>query len=186
MDCWVKDPKIKQWFLEHHNITDPYHMFAYFEERLGSIVQPSEATANGRVPPAMGRQDPSLPPYVNRTMVVWQDVWNDNWQRLAHPETVVEVWLDQDTLRRVIGTGYRTIWAYPWYLDQQVRSHHPLTHPFTSDAVHADLHVACLFRGRHPAWRPRRSSTSGSTRGWPCMMYVCLSSTRFMHCSPRD
>ena len=146
VDCWVKDPTIKQWFLEHHNITDPYRMFAYFEKRLGSIVQPSEATANGPVRPSMGRQDPSLPPYVNRTMVVWQDVWDDNWQRLAHPETVVEVWLDQDTLRRVIGTGYRTIWAYPWYLDQQVRSHHPLTHPFTSDAVHADLHVACLFR----------------------------------------
>lgn len=147
VDCWVKDPKIKQWFLEHHNITDPYRMFAYFEKRLGSIMQPSEATANGRVRPPMGRQDPSLPPYVNRTMVVWQDVWDDNWQRLAHPETVVEVWLDQDTLRRIIDTGYRTIWAYPWYLDQQTPGMAPKKTFYEWVDTWMALYAAEPFRG---------------------------------------
>jgi hexosaminidase len=118
VDCWLHDPAIKQWGLKH-NLTDPYRMFAYFEERLATLVQPSEATAKGRVRPPMAKQDSSLPPYINRTMVVWQDVWDDNWAHLAHEETVVEVWLDQNTLAGVIDKGYRAIWAYPWYLDQQ-------------------------------------------------------------------
>lgn len=119
VDCWLHDPKIKQWGIDH-NLTDPYRMFAHFEARLGRLIRPKNTTSKLDESWRHHQRDPSLPPYVNRTMVVWQDVFNDNYQHLAHPEMVAEVWLDQGTLKSIVQQGYRTLWAYPWYLDQQV------------------------------------------------------------------
>jgi hypothetical protein len=155
VDCWLHDPAIKQWGLKH-NLTDPYRMFAYFEERLATLVQPSEATAKGRVRPPMAKQDSSLPPYINRTMVVWQDVWDDNWAHLAHEETVVEVWLDQNTLAGVIDKGYRAIWAYPWYLDQQV-SFSPCSRSLHS-RVPVSTVITHLADKQNPGMAPKKSS----------------------------
>jgi hexosaminidase len=112
VDCWMNDPAIVKWAKEH-NMTDPYRMFAYFEAKMGSRIVPPKSSAKGPIFAA------SSPSQVSRTMVVWQDVFNDNWQHLAHPEMVVEVWLDKNTLKSVVQQGYRALWAQPWYLDQQ-------------------------------------------------------------------
>jgi len=117
VDCWINDPEIKKWG-EDHNLTNPYHMFQYFEMHLGTLVWPTNRSSSSSSS-ILHQQQQQPPPYINHTMVVWQDVYNDNWQKLAHKEMIVEVWLDQGTIASVVNSGYRTIWAYPWYLDQQ-------------------------------------------------------------------
>lgn len=119
VDCWAHDPVIAKW-MKQNNFTDVYQAFYYFSKRLGTIVQPPSVTAQGRVQAPMGPRDPSLPPYVNRTMVVWQDVFDDNYCKLAHPEMVIEVFRDKGSVRSAVSSGYRAIYALPYYLDQQV------------------------------------------------------------------
>jgi len=116
VDCWLHDPAIKKW-ADSKNLTDPYRIFQYFSNRLGSFVRPPSSSA----PASVGARpaSPGLPPYVNRTMVVWQDVYDDNYGHLAHPEMVVEVFRDQGSIRSAILSGYRALYAYPYYLDQQ-------------------------------------------------------------------
>jgi len=111
VDCWMNDAIIAEW-AKKNNLKNGYDIYAYFEKRLAQMVRPSKTLTCQRKPSAE-------PTYVNRTMVVWQDVFDDCNQELFHPETVVEVWRDKGTVKAAVSKGYRALYAYPYYLDVQ-------------------------------------------------------------------
>jgi hypothetical protein len=150
VDCWLHDPAIKKW-ADSKNLTDPYRIFQYFSNRLGSIVRPPSSSAPASVSGAKPAS-PGLPSYVNRTMVVWQDVYDDNYGHLAHPEMVVEVFRDQGSIRSAILSGYRALYAYPYYLDQQVST---TTRPVVSLCCRCELNFSWWGMLQQPGTDPK-------------------------------
>ncbi|KAL6069951.1 Beta-hexosaminidase [Balamuthia mandrillaris] len=91
--CWSQSPAISTWMQQHKFTTDDTYM--YFVQRAHDI--------------AIAYQ---------RTPVNWEEVFNHFGTKLDK-RTVIHVWLDKQTLARVVAAGYRGILSNNdvWYLD---------------------------------------------------------------------
>jgi len=92
--CWTQNPQVATW-MQTQGFTTGEQVYQYFETAFAGYVQS-----------------------FNRTLVVWQDVFNAGVS-LAD-STIVQIWEDQNTLAQVVGAGLKAITAFPYYLDKQV------------------------------------------------------------------
>jgi len=90
--CWLQSPQINSW-LNAHNFTVE-QAYGYFVQRVHTI-----GDAN------------------NRTPMNWEEVF-DNFGSALAPDTIIQIWLSQATLARVVAAGFRGVLsnANAWYL----------------------------------------------------------------------
>eukprot|EP01006_Ploeotia_vitrea_P054448 TRINITY_DN67886_c1_g2_i1.p1 TRINITY_DN67886_c1_g2~~TRINITY_DN67886_c1_g2_i1.p1 ORF type:complete len:543 (+),score=25.01 TRINITY_DN67886_c1_g2_i1:48-1676(+) len=108
--CWQNNPSIQQW-MKAHNRTDYHTLQAYFERRLVEtiITQPS----------------------VDRSSIVWEEVFTNRGSWKIPKDVVIEVWKSQATdkkkLKEVVSAGLRAVYTTPdWYLDYHQGPGHQL------------------------------------------------------------
>jgi len=92
--CWEDDPQISAW-MRQNGWTHGSQVLTYFYQKLGPIVAP-----------------------FNKTIVLWQDVFDDGVN--VDPNYIIEVWRDRDELKQVLQAGYQSILSAGWYLNQQI------------------------------------------------------------------
>jgi hexosaminidase len=93
LSCWLEDPSVVKWMSEN-NFTTRGQVENYFESRLQPLLKAK-----------------------NRTMVVWQELFNDGVT--LDDDVIVNVWIDLATLGRVVASGRRALLSAGFYLDKQ-------------------------------------------------------------------
>jgi hexosaminidase len=91
--CWLEDASVVKWMSEN-NFTTRGQVENYFESRLQPLLK-----AKGR------------------SMVVWQELFNDGVT--LDDDVIVNVWIDLETLGRVVASGRRALLSAGFYLDKQ-------------------------------------------------------------------
>lgn len=98
-DCWNSNPQIRQWMLEH-KIDGKYHELSnFYIRKIYDILS-----------------------HYNKTMVVWQEVFDNNaslpldsivhvWKNIANPPAFME------ETKEIVQKGYRAILSSCWYLN---------------------------------------------------------------------
>uniref|UniRef100_A0A8C7K5D3 Beta-hexosaminidase subunit alpha n=1 Tax=Oncorhynchus kisutch TaxID=8019 RepID=A0A8C7K5D3_ONCKI len=96
--CWKSNPDVRGFMLKMGFGTDYTKLESYYMEKLG----------------------------LNKTAIVWQDVFDYHEKLCCSSLSVVEVWKGGCYLcevRRVTKAGLRVVLASPWYLDQPGPTH---------------------------------------------------------------
>ncbi len=125
-DCWKYDKSIWQW-AQQNNLTDVWKIYQYFERRLVDIVMGKDS--RGKLRLFFGRCTASSTrnwmmlcySIVKKTMMVWQDAFDDAGNSLVDKDIVIQVWLDKNSVKSAVQSGYRAVLSQPYYLDRQVR-----------------------------------------------------------------
>jgi hexosaminidase len=96
--CWKADPKIIKWMTDNH-IASYEQLQGLYEKKIQDIV-------NG----------------CGRTTILYEESFEHsiNGGYSLQNNTVVDVWLSQAELMKVITAGYRAIMAFQFYLDVQI------------------------------------------------------------------
>lgn len=90
--CWSQNHEILAWMKEKG--LDSHQMFQYFIDRVQDI-----ATEN------------------NKLTVSWEDLFQEGV--MLSKDSIYEVWLNRQTMLRILNAGYKTICANGFYLDQE-------------------------------------------------------------------
>jgi hexosaminidase len=93
LPCWLEDASVVKWMKEN-NFTTRGDVENYFESRLQPLLK-----AHGR------------------SMVVWQELFNDGVT--LDDDVIVNVWIDLETLGRVVASGRKALLSAGFYLDKQ-------------------------------------------------------------------
>jgi len=96
--CWNNNSQILDYMNRNHMTTKD--LFAKFEKSVSQMV-----LAN------------------NKTLVVWQDVFDYGVISSVPPNTIVQVWESgNNIMQSVVNAGYKALLSAGWYLNQQVRT----------------------------------------------------------------
>jgi len=89
--CWTSDSKIVNW-MSQMGFTTGQQVMQYFENKVQAIAQK-----------------------YGKKVINWEEVFTNNIN--VPSSTVIEVWMDEQTLLQVANAGKGAILAYGWYLD---------------------------------------------------------------------
>jgi len=149
--CWQENAAVTSW-MQQHNIPTVTALESYFEQNVYKI-------ANS----------------LNRTMIVWQEIFNNGV--VPSKDVIVQVWKnDGITGNQVVSAGYKAIFSFAWYLDQQIPDP-PSTHYEWVDTWQ-DFYLADPYKGitgdtsliqggEACMWAEQVDSTNYDSRVWP-------------------
>jgi len=151
MGCWEENPAVSKWMQQHG--MDSTALEGYFEANMYKF----------------------LTQQANRSMVVWQEIFNDGV--VPGKDVVVQVWKDADTANQVVTQGYHALVSFAWYLDKQIPDP-PSTHyewvdtwqdfyqfePYTGIDPSA---TSLILGGEACMWAEQVDSMNADSRIWP-------------------
>jgi hexosaminidase len=155
LSCWLEDASVVKW-MAANNFTTRGQVENYFESRLQPLLKAHD-----------------------RSMVVWQELFNDGVA--LDDDVIVNVWIDLATLGRVVASGRRALLSAGFYLDKQ----RPLS-DFNASVFHyewvdtwidfynneptaavdpADAHL--VLGGEAAMWAEQVDDVNWDSRVWP-------------------
>ena len=142
---WTRNPRIVR-FRREHNLKDNHALQAYFNRRLGRILE-----SHGR------------------RLVGWDEILHPNLPRSA----VVQSWRGTEYLGRAATQGNAGILSAPYYLDhQETAETHYLADPLPPGNSLTPEQAALVLGGEACMWAEHVSSETVDSRIWPRMAAV--------------
>jgi hexosaminidase len=143
--CWESNPDIKAW-LKKNGYNDTAKVEEYYENNLISLV-------NG----------------LNKSYVVWQDIYQNKLK--IKMDTVIDVWKGhwQNEMKAITSSGFKTILSSCWYLNYI--SYGPDWHQYYScdpqNFNGTDAEMSNVIGGHACLWGEYVDSTNFMPRMWP-------------------
>jgi hexosaminidase len=140
--CWLKDPSITKWMIDHGMSNKTVELYKYFETRFFKTIA--------------GFQ---------KTPIVWQEVFDLN---LTIPQnTIIDVWkgFDRYSIQNATNKGHRVILSGCWYLDHldQTWQKFYKCDPLNFTSPHKDL----MIGGHASMWAEHVDASNFVSRVWP-------------------
>ena len=91
--CWEEMPAIKTW-MESQGMKDVHELTAYFWKRV-------------------------IPLLMDTKPVFWQEVFQNAYDQVPS-DAIIQAWINQKELGKIVAAGYNGILSGGWYLDRQI------------------------------------------------------------------
>lgn len=147
LDCWMKDPAIQEWMVDH-NVPGDVQLYEIFEQKLLKIAEQKQS-------------------------IVWQEVFDLGINITSN--TIVDVWKgdwgNENTLFDATHAGYQVLVSSCWYLDHLAsdwRQYYKCDPREMMKLVNGTEAQASLIVGGHASmWGEKVDSTDFMSRVWP-------------------